>query len=84
VKTLQFDKGFGFVSCPERGKADLFFHVYDLQESESLWNENLIGQQLQFDVELTQKGPRAVCVRLAAQPTAGSFNDSSAGYKVHQ
>ncbi|MGD2142285.1 MAG: cold shock domain-containing protein [Candidatus Bathyarchaeota archaeon] len=57
-KWLQF-RGYGFIK-PDEGKDDVFVHhseiggSYDLKE----------GQKVNFEVESTHKGPRAINVTL--------------------
>jgi len=60
VKKLVSERGFGFIEDAE-GK-ELFFHRSALEgvEFESL-ND---GQEVEFDVEQGEKGPRAVNVHL--------------------
>jgi CspA family cold shock protein len=62
IKKLNRERGFGFISNSE-GK-DFFFHRSEVKDTsfESL-NED---QTVDFDVENSPKGPRAVNVRPAA------------------
>ncbi len=55
------DRGFGFIKTEE--EKDLFFHRNDLQgiAFESLQE----GQEVEFEVKSTDKGPNATNVRLA-------------------
>lgn len=63
IKKLNRERGFGFISNTE-GK-DFFFHRSQVSgiDFDSL-NEN---QTVEFDVENSPKGPRAVNVKLAAE-----------------
>ncbi|MGE5309122.1 MAG: cold-shock protein [Deltaproteobacteria bacterium] len=63
IKKLNRERGFGFISNTE-GK-DFFFHRSQVSgiDFDSL-TEN---QTVEFDVENSPKGPRAVNVKLAAE-----------------
>ena len=63
IRRLITGRGFGFIKT-EEGQ-DLFFHGNDLQgvAYESLTE----GQQVEFEVTGTPKGPSAVNVRLAGE-----------------
>ena len=60
IKKLVRDRGFGFIS--DTDGSEVFFHQSSLVEAkfDSL-NED---QKVEFDVEKSDKGPRAVNVRL--------------------
>ncbi|MBA7516782.1 Cold shock protein ScoF [subsurface metagenome] len=60
IKKLIADRGFGFIRTGNG--PDLFFHRNDLVEVayESLTE----GQQVEFEITRTAKGPKAVKVRL--------------------
>jgi cold shock CspA family protein len=61
VKSVRIDKGFGFLTSAEFPN-DVFFHVR--QASPTLpFSEQLIGSHVEFDIEASDKGPRAVGVR---------------------
>ena len=59
VKRWLMGRGYGFID-PEEGTDDVFFHhseiggLYELRE----------GQKVEFEVESTYRGPRAVDVKL--------------------
>jgi CspA family cold shock protein len=61
VKKWLTYRGFGFIE-PEEGKDDIFVHcseiegVFDLRE----------GEEVEFEVEVTPKGPRAINVELVS------------------
>jgi len=63
IKKLVREKNFGFIS--ETDGKDVFFHqssLVDVQFSDL--NE---GQEVTFEVEKTEKGPRATSVRVSPQ-----------------
>ncbi len=61
IKKLIRDKGFGFISGTD-GR-ELFFHQNSLAEVKfDALNE---GQAVSYDVEKSDKGPRAINVRVA-------------------
>lgn len=62
IKTVKIDKNFGFISR-EDGAPDVFFHGSALQGMQM--GDNLLGQMVEFDVEDSDKGPRAVNVKMA-------------------
>lgn len=62
VKTVIFDKHFGFIT-PEDGSKDVFFHESGLQGVQ--FAEVKVGDTVSFDVEQSEKGPRAVNVARA-------------------
>lgn len=57
VKFFNESKGFGFIA-PEDGSKDVFVHSSGIKGGGSL-SEN---QKVSFDVEQSEKGPRAVNV----------------------
>lgn|GEM_PF-224716 len=61
IKTLNLEKGYGFISTPACGK-DVFFHFSSLHESLP-FDETLQERRVVFDVEQSDKGPRAINVR---------------------
>lgn len=56
------DRGFGFIRMP--GSADIFMHSYDVCD-EIDWGEQLTERRVEFDLEHSTKGPRAVNIRPA-------------------
>lgn len=54
------DRGYGFIE-PAGGGSDVFVHVNGLADPAATLQE---GQRLRFDVDQTDKGPRAVNVRV--------------------
>jgi cold shock protein len=63
VKWFNDDKGFGFIS-PDDGSKDLFVHQSALApEGNGTLAE---GAKVEFDSEPSEKGPRAVNVRLSS------------------
>lgn len=68
IKKVVADRGFGFITA-EDGK-DYFFHRYGVQASLD-FDRLTGGEEVEFDVEQSPKGPRANNVRAAAgAPTA--------------
>jgi CspA family cold shock protein len=56
------DKGFGFIT-PEGGEKDVFFHSSALVGV--MYNDLRLEDKVSFDVEDSEKGPRAVNVQRA-------------------
>lgn len=56
VKFFNWEKGFGFIT-PEDGGKDVFVHKNNLVDR---INDN---DQVQFEIEQTEKGPSAIDVR---------------------
>lgn len=59
IKTIVAEKHFGFIT-PEDGSKDVFFHETGLQGI--TFGELKTGDAVSFDVEQTDKGPRAINV----------------------
>jgi CspA family cold shock protein len=62
IKTLVVDKNFGFIT-PEDGSKDTFFHASAL--SGITFAELQQGDKVSYDVEESEKGPRAINVARA-------------------
>jgi len=62
VKWFNDQKGFGFIT-PEDGSKDLFVHHTSIQASG--FKTLAENQEVEFDVEQSEKGPRAANVTLA-------------------
>jgi cold shock protein len=62
IKTVVSEKNFGFIT-PEEGDKDIFFHASALQGVE--FSQLKAGDAVSFDVEESEKGPRAANVVLA-------------------
>ena len=60
VKWFNDQKGFGFIT-PEDGSKDLFVHHTSIQASG--FKSLAEGQKVEFDVEQSEKGPRAANVK---------------------
>ena len=58
IKKLVGDKGFGFISGD---KGDIFFHLSSVQGMR--FEELTEGQKVEYETEMSDKGPRAVSVR---------------------
>lgn len=56
------DKGFGFIT-PQEGDKDVFFHSSVLVGG--AFNDLKVGDAVTFEVEQSEKGPRAVNVQKA-------------------
>ena len=64
VKWLEEKKGFGFITV-EGGGDDVFVHYSGI---EGTGHRNLAeGEYIEFEVEMSAKGPKAVKVRRLAQ-----------------
>ncbi len=64
IKTVVIDRGYGFVRGEDGG--DVFFHRSTLRsgvEFDSLRE----GQAVEFDVQESPKGPRAINLRVTAE-----------------
>lgn len=62
IKTIIAEKHFGFIT-PEDGSKDVFFHETGLTGIQ--FGELKAGDAVNFDVEQSDKGPRAVNVTRA-------------------
>lgn len=62
VKTVLVDKNFGFIT-PEDGSKDIFFHASALNGVD--FSQIKIGDTVNFEVEQSEKGPRATNVTVA-------------------
>ncbi len=62
IKTLVVEKHFGFIT-PEDGSKDVFFHESGLNGVQ--FSELKAGDAVSFDVEQSDKGPRATNVTRA-------------------
>jgi cold shock CspA family protein len=63
VKHVRLDKGFCFIATPGMAK-DVFCHFYDLADEIDV-DESLQERCLEFEIQQSDKGPRAVNVRSA-------------------
>lgn len=61
IKTLT-EKGFGFISVEGQEK-EIFFHSSALVDVS--YDQLTLGQTVSFEIEESDKGPRAVNVRVA-------------------
>lgn len=61
IAVIIADKGYGFIS-PREGDRDIFFHASGLAQGLE-FNEALFARDVTFDVEATDKGPRAINVQ---------------------
>jgi CspA family cold shock protein len=63
IKRLVTDRGFGFIS--DSDGRDLFFHQSALVDAK--FSDLTEGQEVEFEVEKTEKGPRGINVRPVAK-----------------
>ncbi|GAB17330.1 hypothetical protein GOEFS_027_00060 [Gordonia effusa NBRC 100432] len=79
-KVVHYDsnRGFGFLA-PETGGADVFLHINDIDIDENLLKP---GAVVDFDVEDTDRGSKAVNVSVTEEAPAGS--DDSASERAHR
>ncbi|MFH8337066.1 cold shock domain-containing protein [Streptomyces sp. AM6-12] len=81
-KVLRFDevRGYGFIAPSEPGE-DVFMHANDLLDEKYLYHE---GSEVEFHMEMGEKGPKASQIRLVYQPSSHRlpnrpvFSDDSA------
>jgi len=59
IKSLISDKSFGFIT-PEDGSKDIFFHATSLSGVE--YADLKVGDKVNFEIEQSEKGPRAANV----------------------
>ncbi|HIE23901.1 MAG TPA: cold shock domain-containing protein [Candidatus Korarchaeota archaeon] len=59
VKRWLIDRGYGFIES-EGGGEDIFVHHSDIKEADEL----VEGQKVEFEVQTTNRGPRAINVKL--------------------
>lgn len=62
IKTIIADKKFGFIT-PEDGSKDIFFHATSLSGID--FSQLKVGDAISFEVEESDRGPRAANVTLA-------------------
>ncbi len=61
-KVVRWLRGYGFIDSEEHDE-DIFVHNSDIQGRNTLRE----GEEVEFDVESTYKGPRAVNVKPASE-----------------
>jgi len=63
IKRLVSDRGFGFIG--DTDGRDVFFHQNGLVDVK--FSDLTVNQEVEFDVENTEKGPRAINMRITAK-----------------
>lgn len=66
VKWFNPDRGYGFIARPDAD--DLFFHINAVRGAGDRQPET--GDQVSFEVAQTERGPRAVSVRIQVKGSA--------------
>lgn len=64
IKSLVTEKNFGFITPEEGGDKDVFFHATGLKDVE--FGDLKMGDNVEFDVEESDKGPRAINVAVVS------------------
>ena len=64
VKTVT-DRGFGFIKLDDAEKKDIFYHESSL-EGDLAVRKLQVGDKVTFEIEQSEKGPRAVKIALVA------------------
>ncbi len=62
IKRLVNDRGFGFIG--DTDGRDVFFHQNGLVDVK--FTDLAVNQEVEFEIENTEKGPRAINMRLVA------------------
>jgi len=58
IRTLVADRGFGFITAPDR--PDTFFHLHDVAGGRAGFLELHVGQAVMFELDVNgERGPRA-------------------------
>jgi cold shock protein len=63
IKKLVSDRGFGFIS--DTDGREVFFHQTSVTDAK--FTDLTEGQDVEFEVEKSDKGPRAIDVKVAAK-----------------
>ncbi|RST19235.1 cold shock domain-containing protein [Streptomyces sp. WAC05374] len=73
-KILRFDevRGYGFI-VPREGGEDVFMHANDLMDDKYLYQA---GREVEFYLEMGDKGPKASEIRLVHQPVRRAAPES--------
>jgi cold shock CspA family protein len=68
VKSVR-DEGYGFIKTPESPDKDIFYHNSALT-GELIQRKLLVGDEVEFEIEKNDRGPKAVNIRLAGAKEA--------------
>jgi CspA family cold shock protein len=66
IQTLRSERGFGFIRDREGG--DIFFHHTSVSQPDR-FDALAVGMAVEFEVEASAKGPRAIKLRVLSQPS---------------
>ncbi|WP_336320294.1 cold shock domain-containing protein [Streptomyces lavendofoliae] len=80
-KILRFDevRGYGFI-VPREGGEDVFMHANDLVDDKYLYQA---GREVEFYLEMGDKGPKASEIRLVHQPARRPAPDTALAPRDH-
>lgn len=64
IRSVKTDNGYGFIKPNERQQKDIFFHMSALEGKR--FEDVEPGDEVTYEIEHSDKGPRARVVRFAA------------------